>query len=161
MPTITVKSSAAYWKKHAKIPAEFFAINRKKLEYEGKLFDGLVADNPNGKGDPIKWRGKIDKLRQKLEVFSRRCKSKIYPKGVRLVHKQKCPYCCKTKIYDQQEFPMIIPGRVQVNHSMSPRSRFAEIYEINPGICDECAVQTAKNTQASARPKGFWDSLFG
>jgi len=161
MPTITVKSSAAYRKKHTEISAVFFAIARKKIEYERKLFDDLVADNPNGKGDPVKWRKKIDKLRQKLEVFSRRCDSKIYPKGVRLVHRQKCPYCCKVKIYDQQEFPIRHIVNMQIDPSWHPRIRFAEIYEINPGICDECAVQTAKNTQDSAKPKGFWDSLFG
>ena len=100
---------------------------------------------------------------------------KEYPKGVRLELATKCPCCEKfRRTIKSREWGIAL--ELSKSSWRKPNvfvggmsNEMREIYNLNPGICDECAESTYKkhhidNHQRQAKTKskdgGFWDGFF-
>ena len=79
-----------------------------------------------------------------------------YPKGVLLILEKKCPYCCKIREYKRSSYLI-----AHVPWFIGYPEGYSEVVRINPGICHDCAFETALKSQRDTRQKGLWDTLFG
>jgi hypothetical protein len=167
MKTIKVKTDKAFIQKHKVLGDMFQKSHSLHLKRLKKLTDEIreiqtyllskphLGCAPNSK--------KMREVRRLDEMASKERKKggrpKEFPEGVFLILEKKCPFCAQVKSYGSASF-----GRSSLGANVSPGAYpegFLEVKRLNPGICDECAQNTASNSTRRSKPKGLWDSLFG
>lgn len=131
-----------------------------KLENEVKKLQKQILSSPKmSKTNLTKKMREIRKLGDMASVEREKGgRPRQYPDGVLLLLEKKCPYCLKLQVYLRSAF--FLRSTVHVSLAPWPDS-YTEVVRINPGICYDCAYETARRHDDASKPKGLWDTLFG